>query len=40
VLPEGQVVRFQGTETEDISSERDAAMAGHTIIYEEVVGSE
>ncbi|MBL6454531.1 hypothetical protein JMJ55_04290 [Belnapia sp. T6] len=39
-LPEGGVERFQGAETEEVSSERDAAMAGYTIIYEKVVGSE
>jgi hypothetical protein len=39
-LPEGEVKRFQGPETEEVSLERDAAIADLTIIYEEVVSPE
>jgi hypothetical protein len=38
VLPEAEVERFLDEATEEVSSERDAAAARRTIVFEEVVG--
>jgi hypothetical protein len=40
ILPEEEVKRFRGGETEEVSSARDATVGRYTIIYEEVVGPE
>ncbi len=40
LLPEAKVERFRDEATEEVSSERDATMARHTIIREEVGGPE
>jgi hypothetical protein len=39
-LPEAEVERFREAETEEVSSERDAAAARRTILFEEVIGPE